>query len=103
MPTLESASLYGCNTSMKKGKKRHFTESELEIVVNDVEPRREILSGPPSAGINMKRKGNDWERVCEAVGTWRGVCWGKIGPRPMTARTLFGPDQKLKQSALRME
>ena len=30
-------------------------------------------------------------------------CWGKIGPRPMTARTLFGPDQKLKQSALRME
>ena len=28
-------------------------------------------------------------------------CWGKIGPRPMTARTLFGPDQKLKQSALK--
>ncbi|KAK0155581.1 hypothetical protein N1851_002060 [Merluccius polli] len=41
---------------MNKGKKRHFTESELEIVVNDVEPRREILSGPLSAGINMKRK-----------------------------------------------
>ena len=41
---------------MNKGKKRHFTESELEILVNDVEPRREILSGPLSAGINMKRK-----------------------------------------------
>ena len=23
-------------------------------------------------------------------------CWGKIGPKPKTARTLFGPDQKLK-------
>ncbi|KAK0139731.1 hypothetical protein N1851_023364 [Merluccius polli] len=41
---------------MNKGKKRHFTESELEIVVTEVEPRREILSGPVSAGINMKRK-----------------------------------------------
>ncbi|KAK0145956.1 hypothetical protein N1851_015113 [Merluccius polli] len=41
---------------MNKGKKRHFTESELEIVVNEVETRREILSGPLSAGINMKRK-----------------------------------------------
>ena len=65
MPTLESASLSGCNTSMNKGEKRHFPESELEIVVNDVEPRREILSGPPSAGVHMKRK--EWERVWEAV------------------------------------
>ena len=30
-----------------------------------MEPRREILSGPPSAGIHMKRK--EWEHVCEAV------------------------------------
>ena len=49
MPTLESA-------CMNKGKKRNFTESELEIVVNEVEPRREILFGPLSAGISMKRK-----------------------------------------------
>ncbi|KAK0152986.1 t-SNARE domain-containing protein 1 [Merluccius polli] len=52
---------------MNKGKKRNVTESELEIVVNDVEPRREILFGTLSAGINMKRKRNEWERVCEAV------------------------------------
>ena len=67
MPTLESASLSGCNTSMNKGKKIHFTESELEIVVNEVETRREILSGPLSAGIHMKRTRNESERVCEAV------------------------------------
>ena len=56
MPTLSQLALNGCNTSMNKGKKKHFTESKLEIVVNDVEPRREILSGPLSAGINIKRK-----------------------------------------------
>ena len=47
---------------MNKGKKINFTA--LEIVVNEVETRREILSGPLSAGINMKRKRNEWECVC---------------------------------------
>ncbi|KAK0146661.1 t-SNARE domain-containing protein 1 [Merluccius polli] len=52
---------------MNKVKKRNFTESELEIVVNEVETWREILFGTLSAGINMKRTRNEWERVCEAV------------------------------------
>ncbi|KAK0146597.1 hypothetical protein N1851_014050 [Merluccius polli] len=41
---------------MNKGKKRNFTQSELEILVNEVETRREILFGTLSAGINLKRK-----------------------------------------------
>ncbi|KAK0132158.1 hypothetical protein N1851_033044 [Merluccius polli] len=40
--------------NMNKGKKRNFTQCELEILVNEVETRREILFGTLSAGINMK-------------------------------------------------
>ncbi|XP_027132538.1 nuclear apoptosis-inducing factor 1-like [Larimichthys crocea] len=52
---------------MSRGKKRNFTESELEVLINEVEMHREILFGTLSTGINAKRKRREWEHVCEAV------------------------------------
>ncbi|KAE8284740.1 Nuclear apoptosis-inducing factor 1 [Larimichthys crocea] len=52
---------------MSRGKKRNFTESELEVLINEVETRREILFGTLSTGVNTKRKRREWEHVCEAV------------------------------------
>ena len=57
---------------MNKGKKRHFTESELEIVVNDVETQRDdSLWSPVSRDqYEEKRKGVG---ACVWGGTCRGV------------------------------
>ncbi|XP_059896290.1 uncharacterized protein LOC132448783 [Gadus macrocephalus] len=52
---------------MNRVKKRNFTESELEILVHEVEMRKHMLFGTLSTGINAKQKINEWERVCEAV------------------------------------
>ena len=41
----------------------NFTESELKILVNEVQ----ILFGTLSTGINMTKKRREWERVCEAI------------------------------------
>ena len=52
---------------MSKGKKRNFNESELEVLLNEVETRRAVLFGSLSSGINTKKKKFEWECVCEAV------------------------------------
>uniref|UniRef100_A0A8C5AEI9 Myb/SANT-like DNA-binding domain-containing protein n=1 Tax=Gadus morhua TaxID=8049 RepID=A0A8C5AEI9_GADMO len=52
---------------MNRGKKRNFTESELEILLHEVEMRKHMLFGTLSTGINAKQKRSEWERVCEAV------------------------------------
>ena len=52
---------------MNRVKKRNFTESELEILLHEVEMRKHMLFGTLSTGINAKQKTNEWERVCEAV------------------------------------
>lgn len=52
---------------MSKGKKRNFTESELETLVSEVEMHKKILFGTVLTGINLKRKISEWESVCEAV------------------------------------
>jgi hypothetical protein len=52
---------------MNRVKKRNFTESELEILLHEVEMRKHMLFGTLSTGINAKQKRNEWERVCEAV------------------------------------
>uniref|UniRef100_A0A8C5C235 Myb/SANT-like DNA-binding domain-containing protein n=1 Tax=Gadus morhua TaxID=8049 RepID=A0A8C5C235_GADMO len=52
---------------MNRGKKRNFTESELEILLHEVEMRKHMLFGTLSTGTNAKQKRSEWERVCEAV------------------------------------
>ena len=52
---------------MNRGKKRNFTESELEILLHEVEMCKHMLFGTLSTGINAKQKRSEWERVCEAV------------------------------------
>ncbi|KAL6473318.1 hypothetical protein MHYP_G00195060 [Metynnis hypsauchen] len=61
----------------KRGKKRNFTECEVETLLNEVEVRKKCLfgalssgplsSGPLSSGITAKRKRSEWDSVCEAV------------------------------------
>uniref|UniRef100_A0A8C5CWD2 Myb/SANT-like DNA-binding domain-containing protein n=1 Tax=Gadus morhua TaxID=8049 RepID=A0A8C5CWD2_GADMO len=53
--------------TMNRVKKRNFTESELAILLHEVEMRKHMLFGTLSTGINAKQKRNEWERVCEAV------------------------------------
>ncbi|XP_067245457.1 nuclear apoptosis-inducing factor 1-like [Chanodichthys erythropterus] len=49
------------------GKKRNFTESELEVLLSEVETRKNILFGTLSSGINNKRKKYEWESLADAV------------------------------------
>ncbi len=51
----------------KTGRKRDFSECELEMLLNEVEAHKHILFGTLSSGINTKRKKSEWESVCEAV------------------------------------
>ncbi|KAL6459043.1 hypothetical protein MHYP_G00325150 [Metynnis hypsauchen] len=57
----------------KRGKKRNFTECEVETLLNEVEARKKGLfgalsSGALSSGITAKRKRSEWDSVCEAAG-----------------------------------
>ncbi|KAL6458768.1 hypothetical protein MHYP_G00322420 [Metynnis hypsauchen] len=40
----------------KRGKKRNFTECEVETLLNEVEARKKCLFGTLSSGITAKRK-----------------------------------------------
>ena len=51
----------------KTGKKKNFTETELEVLLSKVEARKNVLFGTLSSGISSKRKRNGWESVCQAV------------------------------------
>ncbi|KAL6469111.1 hypothetical protein MHYP_G00226350 [Metynnis hypsauchen] len=51
----------------KRGKKRNFTECEVETLLNEVEARKKCLFGTLSSGITAKRKRSEWDSVCEAV------------------------------------
>nr|XP_055063042.1 nuclear apoptosis-inducing factor 1-like [Misgurnus anguillicaudatus] len=52
----------------KKAKKRNFTDTEMEVLVNEVESNQHILFGSLSAGgITNKRKHSVWEHVTSAV------------------------------------
>ncbi|KAL6485665.1 hypothetical protein MHYP_G00050570 [Metynnis hypsauchen] len=51
----------------KRGKKRNFTECEVEALLNEVEARKKCLFGTLSSGITAKRKRSEWDSVCEAV------------------------------------
>ncbi|KAL6469081.1 hypothetical protein MHYP_G00226050 [Metynnis hypsauchen] len=54
-------------TMSKRGKKRNFTECEVETLLNEVEARKKCLFGALSSGITAKRKRSEWDSVCEAV------------------------------------
>ncbi|XP_039526127.1 myb-related transcription factor, partner of profilin-like [Pimephales promelas] len=51
----------------KASKKRNFTENELEVLLSEVETRKNVLFGTLSSGINNKRKKKEWESLSEAV------------------------------------
>lgn len=51
----------------KTGKKRNFSECEMETLLNEVDARKHILFGTPSSGIDSKCKKSEWESVCETV------------------------------------
>ncbi len=51
----------------KTGKKKSFTEGELEALLAEVEARKNVLFGMLPSGISNKRKRSEWESVCEAV------------------------------------
>ncbi len=51
----------------KTGKKKNFTEGELEALLAEVEAPKNVLFGMLSSGISNKRKRSEWESVCEAV------------------------------------
>ena len=51
--------------SERKGKKRNFTE--IEVLVGEVEARKNILFGGLSAGISNKCKIVEWQHVTAAV------------------------------------
>ncbi len=51
----------------KTGRKRNFSECELETLLNEVKACKHFLFGTMSSGINSKHKRSEWESVCEAV------------------------------------
>ncbi len=52
----------------KRSKKRNFTNTELEVLVDEVESNQQILfSSLTAGGITNKRKNAAWEKVTDAV------------------------------------
>ncbi|XP_017288266.1 nuclear apoptosis-inducing factor 1-like [Kryptolebias marmoratus] len=51
----------------KWGKKRNFTDCELETLLSEVEARKKLLFGTLSSGVTAKCKRSEWDSVCEAV------------------------------------
>ena len=49
------------------GKKKNFTETEMEVLLSEVETRKNVLFVTLSSDISRKRKRSGWESVCEAV------------------------------------
>ena len=50
----------------KRAKKIHFSETEIEVLVGEVEGRKDVLFGGHS-GITNKRKSSEWQQVSAAV------------------------------------
>ena len=52
---------------MEKGRKNNFSESEVEVLISEVEARTKILFGSHSSGISTKTKKVAWEQVAKIV------------------------------------
>ena len=50
-----------------RAKKRNFTDTEIEVLVGEVETNQNILFGTLNAGVTNKRKNATWEKVTTAV------------------------------------
>ncbi|XP_041843329.1 nuclear apoptosis-inducing factor 1-like [Melanotaenia boesemani] len=74
----------------EKTGKRNFTETEVEVLVGEVEARKNILFGGLGSGISNKRKTEEWQHVVAAVNS--------VG---VTERSV--PDIKKKWSDLKVE
>lgn len=51
----------------KRGKKRNFSDTEIEVLVEEVEVNKNILFGTLNAGVTNKRKTSAWDKVTTAV------------------------------------
>ena len=52
---------------MAEKRKRNFTETEIEVLVGEVEARKDILFGGHSSGVTNKIKQKEWQHVVTAV------------------------------------
>ncbi|XP_035813267.1 t-SNARE domain-containing protein 1-like [Amphiprion ocellaris] len=52
---------------MAEKSKGNFSETEIEVLVDEVEARKSILFGGHSSGITNKRKGTEWQHVVTSV------------------------------------
>ena len=52
---------------MEKGRKKTFSECEVEVLISEVEARNNILFGSLSSGISTKTKKLAWEKVAKSV------------------------------------
>lgn len=50
----------------RKGKKRKFTQYEVEVLVGEVDTRKGMLFGGHSTGITNTKKAVEWQRVADA-------------------------------------
>ncbi|KAL7397176.1 hypothetical protein ABVT39_018001 [Epinephelus coioides] len=50
-----------------RAKKRNFTDTEIEVLVGEVETNQKILFGTLNAGVTNQRKNAAWEKVTTAV------------------------------------
>ncbi len=51
----------------KKNKKRSFSDTDVEVLVGEVETRKKILFGGHSSGVTNKKKHNELQHVAAAV------------------------------------
>ncbi|KAL7383453.1 hypothetical protein ABVT39_011126 [Epinephelus coioides] len=54
-----------------RAKKRNFTDTEIEVLVGEVETNQKILFGTLNAGVTNQRKNAAWEKVTTAVNSVR--------------------------------
>ncbi|XP_054868348.1 t-SNARE domain-containing protein 1-like [Amphiprion ocellaris] len=52
---------------MAEKRKGNFSETEIEVLVDEMEARKSILFGGHSSGITNKRKGTEWQQVVTSV------------------------------------
>ena len=52
---------------VKRTKKRNFSDTEIEVLVGEVETKQKILFGTLNAGVTNQRKKSAWDKVTAAV------------------------------------
>ncbi|XP_018951036.1 myb-related transcription factor, partner of profilin-like [Cyprinus carpio] len=60
-------------TGEKRGKKRNFSDTEIETLVGEVEARKTVLFGGHSSGVTNKKKQCEWQSIASAVNCVSGT------------------------------